>query len=322
MPLPIGFFAPLAVPVMGAYLVWQNANMASAFGLHFKKGERRIGAMPNDAFTEKNRIATEKKLIKMQLDDMKAWTASMPQFFEVARQLIIEVIGEFAKFFGDAAAALAQLVTGQPVSGLTGTSVTSTKGQEFPQIPGLNAPLIPGAEAFSNQSTGPGSIGTLGNYTRVVPERGIIEKSPAVKGEVTKYPNVVPDMDYWNSIDKMSFSTVSRELKNYARAQDTRVPASARFVRFKYYQYPKIGEKLLARFNELKSKPESKPHYIQQQTRNNYPWNQTQNIQVSTGVGNAIRQSEILTLVLQSGYALMRKKYPLEIGRASCRERV
>ncbi len=291
MPLPVGFFAPLAVPAMGAYLVWQNANMATAFGMHMKKGERRIGAMHNDAFLEKNQVTTEQSLIQSQLRDMKAWTAAMPAFFEVARALNIEVIGEFARFFQSAFVALGQLVSGQVVSG-----EINVKTNNFPTIPGITGPLLPEASAYRTETkeAKKQAAGDLTDYSNVYAE----------KGTTTLSPKPIPktllgaSLQYYRSIKTMSAQGVQIQLKLYAQKK---LPKSV--------QIPQVGAELLRRYNEIKNRPAtSKYHSPQTFTRNDIPWN-TRHIITVRFTSKSSRTTDNLRLALQVMYAQVLKKY-------------
>ena len=218
MPLPIGFFAPLAVPAMGAYLTWQNANMASAFGTHYKKGERRVGAMPNEAFAKENYAKTEKMLIDQQFKDMQMWTAAMPQFFQVARQLNIEIIGEFSKFLGDALAAFAQFVTGQTVTGLSGnhgvSPPTNVSDTEYLHDLGIGA-----AGSTSDQGFDANVLATQQDY-----QNALTVVKEALGGRPISERRTTPgqsisgrEKTYYDSIVKMSQSQLERDLAKWPR---------------------------------------------------------------------------------------------------------
>ncbi len=50
MPLPIGFFMPLPLPIMIPFMMWQSAAIAAGFGTYFQFAKRRVSAMSNEEF--------------------------------------------------------------------------------------------------------------------------------------------------------------------------------------------------------------------------------------------------------------------------------
>ncbi len=52
MPLPIGFFMPLPLPIMIPFMMWQSAAIAAGFGTYFQFAKRRVSAMSNEDFNK------------------------------------------------------------------------------------------------------------------------------------------------------------------------------------------------------------------------------------------------------------------------------
>jgi len=52
MPLPIGFFMPLPLPIMIPFMMWQSAAIAAGFGTYFQFAKRRVSAMSNEEFNK------------------------------------------------------------------------------------------------------------------------------------------------------------------------------------------------------------------------------------------------------------------------------
>ncbi len=135
MSLPIGFFAPLPLPMMIPFMGMQSAVMAEQFGTMFQYGKRRISAMSNDEF---NALTPAKiqfdltKQLQLMIPEMEAQIQSM-------RPLVSVIIREFASYIGDATRAI--LAGGEGgFQQTTGTTLAPTN------VPSTGAAYIQGID--------------------------------------------------------------------------------------------------------------------------------------------------------------------------------
>ena len=100
MPLPVGFFMPMAFPAMAPYMWYQSAMIGEGFYMNGKIAERRIGAMPNDYFKEGGKAMSY--FIEIQRKDMQAYIDALPKMFAQARQVNHMILEELVTMLGDA----------------------------------------------------------------------------------------------------------------------------------------------------------------------------------------------------------------------------
>ncbi len=98
MALPIGFFAPLPLPMMIPFMAMQSAMMAWAFGTNFQFGKRKISAMSNEEFNN----LTQKQLLTDQVAFMGDIVDKMPELFKESRKMNAQVLDEFVNMIKDA----------------------------------------------------------------------------------------------------------------------------------------------------------------------------------------------------------------------------
>ncbi len=98
MALPIGFFAPLPLPMMIPFMAMQSAMMAWAFGTNFQFGKRKISAMSNEEFNN----LTQKQLLDDQVAFMGDIVDKMPELFAESRKMNAQVLDEFVNMIKDA----------------------------------------------------------------------------------------------------------------------------------------------------------------------------------------------------------------------------
>jgi len=103
MVLPIGFFAPLPLPMMIPFMGIQSAVMAEQFGTMFQYGKRRISAMSNEEFNKLTPIELQQKMLG-QLD---ALVPIMKEQVEAMRPMVQVIIKEFAAYIIEATKAVA-----------------------------------------------------------------------------------------------------------------------------------------------------------------------------------------------------------------------
>ncbi len=99
MVLPIGFFAPLPLPMMIPFMGIQSAVMAEQFGTMFQYGKRRISAMSNEEFNAltpqllQERMTTQ---IQDMIPEMKEQIKAMQPLVE----LILKEFGAYVTIAG------------------------------------------------------------------------------------------------------------------------------------------------------------------------------------------------------------------------------
>ncbi len=94
MSLPIGFFAPLPLPMMIPFMGIQSAVMAEQFGTMFQYGKRRISAMSNEQFNE----LTFEKLQSEMTTQLKGMIPEMKQQIQAMQPLVEAIIHEFGNY--------------------------------------------------------------------------------------------------------------------------------------------------------------------------------------------------------------------------------
>ncbi len=102
--LPIGFFAPLPLPMMIPFMGIQSAVMAEQFGTLFQYGKRRISAMSNEEF---NKLTPEmlQERITTQIQGM---IPEMEKQIQAMRPMVLVIMKEFAEYVRLATEAIAK----------------------------------------------------------------------------------------------------------------------------------------------------------------------------------------------------------------------
>ncbi len=94
MSLPIGFFAPLPLPMMIPFMGIQSAVMAEQFGTMFQYGKRRISAMSNEEFNK----LTPKMLQERMTREIAGMIPQMQEQIQAMRPMVELIIKEFAQY--------------------------------------------------------------------------------------------------------------------------------------------------------------------------------------------------------------------------------
>ncbi len=94
MVLPIGFFAPLPLPMMIPFMGIQSAVMAEQFGTMFQYGKRRISAMSNEEFNK----LTFDDLQKRMTTQLEGMIPEMKQQIQAMSELVPIIIREFVQY--------------------------------------------------------------------------------------------------------------------------------------------------------------------------------------------------------------------------------
>lgn len=93
MSLPIGFFAPLPLPMMIAFMGIQSAVMAEQFGTMFQYGKRRISAMSNEEFNDL--VKNPKKMQEIFTNKLVDMIPEMERQIQAMGPMVNVVIHEF-----------------------------------------------------------------------------------------------------------------------------------------------------------------------------------------------------------------------------------
>ncbi len=123
MSLPIGFFAPLPLPMMIPFMGMQSAVMAEQFGTLFQYGKRRISAMSNEEF---NALTPEILQIRMT-EQLQKMIPEMEKQIQAMSPLVSVIIREFANYIK-----LAITTVTSSQSGFTSTSGSILPSQPSP----------------------------------------------------------------------------------------------------------------------------------------------------------------------------------------------
>ncbi len=108
MSLPVGFFAPLPLPMMIAFMGIQSAVMAEQFGTNFQYGKRRISAMSNEEFN-----ALTPEIMQAQFTaQLKGLVPEMEKQIQSMRPLATAVLAEFGEYLRAAIDAINPLTSG------------------------------------------------------------------------------------------------------------------------------------------------------------------------------------------------------------------
>ncbi len=94
MSLPIGFFAPLPLPMMIPFMGIQSAVMAEQFGTMFQYGKRRISAMSNEEFN----ALTFEKLQSQMTTQLQGMIPQMQQQIQAMKPLVEIILKEFGNY--------------------------------------------------------------------------------------------------------------------------------------------------------------------------------------------------------------------------------
>ncbi len=107
MALPIGFFAPLPLPMMIPFMGIQSAVMAEQFGTMFQYGKRRISAMSNAEFN----ALTPAKLQQDMTRQLQGMIPEMEKQIQAMGPMVAVIIKEFANYITLATAAVQDVAT-------------------------------------------------------------------------------------------------------------------------------------------------------------------------------------------------------------------
>ncbi len=110
MVLPIGFFAPLPLPMMIPFMGIQSAVMAEQFGTLFQYGKRRISAMSNEEFNKLTPQMLQDRMTK-QIQHM---IPEMEKQIQAMRPMTTIIIKEFLAYLTSAGEALNPFTQGGP----------------------------------------------------------------------------------------------------------------------------------------------------------------------------------------------------------------
>ncbi len=102
--LPIGFFAPLPLPMMIPFMGIQSAVMAEQFGTMFQYGKRRISAMSNEEFNK----MTPEMLQARITTQIQGMIPEMEKQIQAMRPMVVIIMKEFAEYVRLATEAIAK----------------------------------------------------------------------------------------------------------------------------------------------------------------------------------------------------------------------
>ncbi len=102
--LPIGFFAPLPLPMMIPFMGIQSAVMAEQFGTMFQYGKRRISAMSNEEFNK----MTPEMLQARITTQIQGMIPEMEKQIQAMRPMVVVIMKEFAEYVRLATEAIAK----------------------------------------------------------------------------------------------------------------------------------------------------------------------------------------------------------------------
>ncbi len=157
--MTIGFFLPLPLPLMLAFMMWQSAAIGSGFGSYYQFSKRKISAMSNDEF---NKLTFE-DLTAEQYRNFNHLTTNMGQSFrdmDKVNAMVLEGMKDFfiqtGKFVIEAFSEVgSQLMKGFGTGSInTGLSdkATSTEIENRNRYMGAqNVPSIIGGLSLFNQ---------------------------------------------------------------------------------------------------------------------------------------------------------------------------
>ncbi len=188
MSLPIGFFAPLPLPMMIPFMGMQSAVMAEQFGTLFQYGKRRISAMSNEEF---NALTPEILQIRMT-EQLQKMIPEMEKQIQAMSPLVSTIIREFANYIKEAI-----LAVSSPKSGFeqtTGTTITpSETGTHYIQNPdGTTSKYVDGVLV---STTSPTTI------------IDVVDTQPIVETTTVKVTTIgaffIPEPRYWTEMQKL-----------------------------------------------------------------------------------------------------------------------
>ncbi len=103
MVLPIGFFAPLPLPMMIPFMGIQSAVMAEQFGTLFQYGKRRISAMSNEEFNKLTPEILQERMTR-QIEGMIPEMEKQIQAMSPLVKIILKEFGNYILLAGEAIA--------------------------------------------------------------------------------------------------------------------------------------------------------------------------------------------------------------------------
>ncbi len=100
MVLPIGFFAPLPLPMMIPFMGIQSAVMAEQFGTLFQYGKRRISAMSNEEFNKLTPQMLQERMTR-QIEGMIPEMEKQIQAMAPLVKIILREFGTYIRLAGE-----------------------------------------------------------------------------------------------------------------------------------------------------------------------------------------------------------------------------
>lgn len=138
MPLPIGFFAPLPLPVMIPFMAMQSFAMMYAAGTGWQYGKRKISSMTNEQFNP----LTPVELNSMVLGSIHEMIPSFQQSSLDMREMNKVIFEEMRKMISDATSFFGELVFGM-FSGIAKDATDALGGLNLgEQMPSSGIELI------------------------------------------------------------------------------------------------------------------------------------------------------------------------------------
>jgi len=131
MPLPIGFFAPLPLPVMIPFMGYQSLVMGEAFGLSYQYAKRKISSMTNEEFN-KLTVTDLQAMIKGSIQSgIPQMQASMDDMLTLQTKIVDHLVSAILQIPKD----IYEGVTDSPDKGGTGLP---------PGVAGFVRPILQG----------------------------------------------------------------------------------------------------------------------------------------------------------------------------------
>ncbi len=180
MALPIGFFAPLPIPLMIPFMMIQSLAIGAGFGVGYQGSRRKISAMSNDEFN----AMTPTDFAKLTLQYTEIAPEVFRQGMEHVREINAMMISEMLRLLNDAIRGGIDALSG----GTLGTDISNalTGGTASPPV------IPPGAQVTDTEFLHDIGIGASGSSGSVV-KTGVVDIERGVSGAkgAFKTPDVV-----------------------------------------------------------------------------------------------------------------------------------
>ncbi len=220
MVLPIGFFAPLPLPMMIPFMGIQSAVMAEQFGTMFQYGKRRISAMSNEEFN----ALTPEKLQQRMTTQLEGMVPEMEKQIQAMRPLIAIILREFGSYIGEAADAMSHAIGGPHLIPHADNLLSTTEWEK---------------QQVENLQTTTTTIPTTTTTTKdIVP---IIESTTVTKDGEGTYPDYAKDWEF----PKVGMTYAENMIQLYKDMNQTWVSLSIQLKRMYFYlkQYKEEGNR-------------------------------------------------------------------------------